>query len=74
MTDISKEFVIKVRGIYDDYDYVMGMLALAPTDDKRLEAIEFINTCNDIDDEKLGVHLIKNYCCTILCLYLCCMA
>ena len=60
MTDITKEFIKKVKEVYDDEEYMIGMLSIANTDEDRKKAIDFINSYDNVDDEKLAVFLIMN--------------
>lgn len=58
MTDITKLFIKKMKDIFDYPDFVTGMMALTKTDEYCQRAIDFINSHDDIDVEKIGVFLI----------------
>lgn len=55
MSKITSEFIRLIRTIWDDDEFVLGMLTFADNDDDRQTIIDFINAGEDVDIETVSV-------------------
>lgn len=55
ISDVAIEFVQKLQGIWDDKDFIIGMLSFADNDEDRKTIIEFIDAGVDVDVETVSV-------------------
>lgn len=55
ISDVAIEFVQKLQNIWDDKDFIIGMLSFADNDEDRKTIIEFIDAGVDVDVETVSV-------------------
>lgn len=55
ISDIAIEFVRKLQDIWDDEEFIIGMLTYADNDEDRKTIIEFIDAGIDVDVETVTV-------------------
>lgn len=55
VSDITSEFIRLLKQIWDDDDFILGMLTFADNDEDRQTIIEFIKTGEDVDVETVSV-------------------
>lgn len=53
LTEIEKELVKNLRGIWNDKEFVTGVLSHLKDDEERGEIIEFINSNDDVTSETI---------------------
>lgn len=55
ISDTAIEFASKLRDVWDDREFVIGMLAIATHDDDKRAIIEFIDEGVDVNPETITV-------------------
>lgn len=51
LTEVEKELVEKLRAIWNDKEFVIGVLSHLKDDEERGELIEFIDSSDDVTSE-----------------------
>lgn len=55
LTETEKELVKKLRGIWNDKEFVIGVLSHLKDDEERGEIIEFIDSNDDVTSEQIDL-------------------
>ena len=55
LTEVEKELVEKLRIIWDDKEFVIGVLSCLKDDEERGEVIEFIDNNDDVTSEQIDL-------------------
>lgn len=55
ISETALEFVQKLEGIWDDREFIIGMLTIAEHDEDKRKIIEFIDAGIDVDAETVTV-------------------
>lgn len=53
LTEVEKELVEKIRVIWNDKEFVIGVLSHLKDDEEREELIEFIDSNDDVTSEQI---------------------
>lgn len=53
LTEVEKELVEKIRAIWNDKEFVIGVLSHLKDDEEREELIEFIDSNDDVTSEQI---------------------
>ena len=56
---IENKLINLLRNIYDDNDFIFGILVYADTDSLREKVINFIENGHDIDMETITIYAIE---------------
>jgi hypothetical protein len=56
---VTEELIQRLRKIYDDRDFILGILTYADNDTDRQKIIDFIDAGIDVDDETVSVLAIE---------------
>ena len=55
LTEVEKELVEKLRSIWNDKNFVIGVLSYLKNDEERRKLIEFIDSNDDVTSEQIDL-------------------
>lgn len=56
---ITKKLFEKLREIYDDREFIIGILALLKDDSNKELMLKYINDTKDITDEQISIYALE---------------
>lgn len=59
ISDLTNELLMRLKNIYDDRDYIIGVLSIASREDDKQKLIDFIDAGEDVDYETVTVMAIE---------------
>ena len=55
LTEVEKELIEKLRSIWNDKNFVIGVLSYLKNDEERSKLIEFIDSNDDVTSEQIDL-------------------